>query len=53
MLVDLEQQLGYGKLHEKVNDRELVNALDMYQRCQREREHLSLFHPSKPRLPRP
>lgn len=51
VLVDLEQQLGYGKLHEKVTDRELVSALDMYQRYQREREYLSLFHPSKPGLP--
>lgn len=39
MLVDLEQQLGYDKLDERVTDRELASALDMYQRCQREREN--------------
>lgn len=45
VLVDLEQQLGYDKLQERVTDSELVSALDMYQRCQREGEYLSLFHP--------
>lgn len=39
VLVDFKQQLGYDKLHERVTDRELVSALDMYQRCQREREN--------------